>query len=112
RNTQYAIRNTQYAIRNTNQVMPTYEYECLKCGYKFEKFQSITAAPLKRCPKCGKGIKRLIGLGAGIIFKGSGFYATDYRSSGYKKKEKAEKPDVCPQTKKGCDPKNCPKANT
>ena len=61
--------------------MPTYEYECESCGYRFEKFQSITAKPLKKCPKCGKKLKRLIGEGSGIIFKGSGFYATDYKKS-------------------------------
>jgi putative FmdB family regulatory protein len=72
--------------------MPTYEYICEKCGHKFELFQSITAETLKVCPKdhCpkkrwGKGkVKRAIGAGAGIIFKGSGFYETDYRSENYK----------------------------
>ena len=59
--------------------MPTYEYECLTCGYKFEKFQSMTDKPLKKCPKCRHRVKRLFGTGSGIIFKGSGFYATDYR---------------------------------
>lgn len=71
--------------------MPTYEYECTKCGYVFEKFQSITDEPVKRCPKCRCKVKRLIGAGAGIIFKGSGFYQTDYRSSSYKEAEKKEK---------------------
>jgi putative FmdB family regulatory protein len=70
--------------------MPTYEYECTPCGHRFEKFQSITAAPIKRCPKCGKKVKRLLGAGVGLIFKGSGFYATDYRSDSYKKAAKAE----------------------
>ena len=64
--------------------MPTYEYECPSCGHHFEKFQSITDAPLKRCPQCRKSVKRLIGTGAGLLFKGSGFYITDYRSRGYK----------------------------
>ena len=58
--------------------MPTYEYRCKKCGYEFEKFQQITAEPLKKCPKCGGHVERLISGGAGIIFKGSGFYETDY----------------------------------
>ena len=58
--------------------MPTYEYECTHCGYKFEKFQNMTDEPLKRCPKCHRKVNRLIGAGAGIIFKGPGFYATDY----------------------------------
>ncbi len=62
--------------------MPTYEYECQRCGYRFEVFQSISSAPRKRCPKCGGKLKRVIGVGAGVIFKGSGFYATDYRSGG------------------------------
>jgi len=72
--------------------MPTYDYACEKCGHGFEQFQSITAAALRKCPKCGKmGLKRLIGTGAGIIFKGSGFYQTDYRSESYKKAQKSEK---------------------
>jgi putative FmdB family regulatory protein len=71
--------------------MPTYEYECDACGHTFEQFQSITAAPVKKCPKCGKNkVKRLLGTGAGLIFKGSGFYSTDYRSESYNKAAKAE----------------------
>ena len=71
--------------------MPTYEYKCNACGEKFERFQSITAAPIKKCPHCRKAkVQRLIGTGAGLIFKGSGFYITDYRSEGYKEKAKAE----------------------
>ena len=72
--------------------MPTYEYECLKCGHVFDTFQKMADEPLKRCPKCKGKVKRRIGAGAGIIFKGSGFYATDYRSDGYRKSAKAEKP--------------------
>jgi len=72
--------------------MPTYEYICENCGYEFEEFQSITAKPLRTCPECGKKkLKRLIGTGAGIIFKGSGFYQTDYRSESYKKAAESEK---------------------
>lgn len=73
--------------------MPTYEYQCDNCGYKFEEFQKMTDAPLKKCPKCKKNgkVHRLISAGAGIIFKGSGFYATDYRSSDYKKRASEEK---------------------
>lgn len=72
--------------------MPTYEYVCESCGHEFEQFQSIAARPLRKCPACGKtSLKRLIGCGAGIIFKGPGFYETDYRSESYKKAEKAEK---------------------
>ncbi len=65
--------------------MPTYEYECQKCGHQFEQFQRITEQPLKRCPKCKGKVQRRIGTGAGILFKGSGFYATDYRSDSYKR---------------------------
>jgi putative FmdB family regulatory protein len=66
--------------------MPTYDYVCGSCGYEFEQFQTITAKPVRKCPRCGReGVKRLIGVGAGIIFRGSGFYETDYRSESYKK---------------------------
>ena len=72
--------------------MPTYDYRCKACGHEFEHFQSITAPTLKKCPKCGKPkLERLIGTGAGIIFKGSGFYETDYRSDSYHKAAKADK---------------------
>lgn len=76
--------------------MPTYEYECNNCGHLFELFQPITAKPLRRmttpCEGCGKksAIKRLISGGAAVLFKGSGFYETDYRSEGYKKAAKAD----------------------
>ena len=70
--------------------MPTYEYECQKCGHRFEEFQSMTAKPLQRCPKCRGKLKRLIGAGAGLLFKGSGFYTTDYRSSSYREKKKGD----------------------
>ena len=61
--------------------MPTYEYACSACGHRFEEFQSIKAAPTKKCPVCKKNkVQRLISAGAGFIFKGSGFYETDYRS--------------------------------
>ena len=73
--------------------MPTYEYECRDCQHQFELFQSITAKPITRCPKCKKNkVRRLIGRGAGIIFKGSGFYQTDYRSDHYRKQLAADKP--------------------
>ena len=72
--------------------MPTYEYICKNCGYEFEQFQPITAGPLKMCTQCGRRkLKRLIGSGSGIIFKGSGFYQTDYRSENYKKGAKKAK---------------------
>lgn len=70
--------------------MPTYEYQCEECEHRFEEFQSITATPLTRCPKCEGKVIRLIGRGGALIFKGSGFYQTDYRSSKYKEKEKKE----------------------
>ena len=73
--------------------MPTYEYECKKCGHRFEKFQSMKDEPLKKCEKCGGEVRRLIGTGAGILFKGSGFYQTDYRSKSYKDKAKSETGD-------------------
>ncbi len=60
--------------------MPTYEYFCENCGYKFEKFHDMTAKPPRKCPKCGGVLKRVIGEGSGIIFKGSGFYETDYKN--------------------------------
>jgi putative FmdB family regulatory protein len=71
--------------------MPTYEYECQKCSHRFELFQSMKAEPVKQCPECKGAVKRLIGLGGGILFKGSGFYQTDHRSSSYKKKEESDK---------------------
>jgi putative FmdB family regulatory protein len=94
--------------------VPTYEYQCGKCGHEFEKFQSITASALRKCPKCGKSsLKRLIGIGSAVIFKGTGFYQTDYPSDSYrqsakkesdkssKKEEKKEsKPETKPETKK------------
>src|SRR5881392_1404291 len=80
--------------------MPTYEYTCAKCGQHFDAFQSMRDEPYRTCPKelCrlpkwGKGkVKRLLGTGAGIIFKGSGFYGTDYRSSAYKESAKKDAP--------------------
>ena len=72
--------------------MPTYEYICNACGHEFEKFQSIKAAPIKDCPTCKKKkVERKISVGAGFIFKGSGFYETDYRGEAYKKAAEADK---------------------
>jgi len=80
--------------------MPTYDYECQSCGATLEKFQPITARPLRRCPVCGKHrLRRLIGAGAGLIFKGSGFYSTDYRSDEYKRQAKADSGPAAPSTK-------------
>lgn len=70
--------------------MPTYEYECTVCGHEFEKFQSMSDEPEKTCPKCGGPVRRRIGTGAGIIFKGRGFYTTDYRSKEYRDKAKSD----------------------
>ncbi len=88
--------------------MPTYEYECTKCGKVFDLFQSITEPPRRRLKKtdakpceCDAPVKRRIGTGGGIIFKGSGFYQTDYRSDSYKKAEKAEKDAGTTKTDKG-----------
>ena len=71
--------------------MPTYDYVCRACGAELELFQSITARPRRKCQRCGKNtLERRIGTGAGILFKGSGFYQTDYRSASYNAGQKAE----------------------
>src|SRR3989338_8632350 len=73
--------------------MPTYEYACDACSHLFEKFQSMTEKPIRKCQKCGKNeVSRLISAGAGILFKGSGFYQTDYRSKSYHEAAKKESP--------------------
>jgi putative FmdB family regulatory protein len=73
--------------------MPTYDYVCDACEHQFEHFQSIKTEPLRKCPECGKmRLRRLIGPGAAVIFKGSGFYETDYRSKSYKKSAAADHP--------------------
>lgn len=97
--------------------MPTYAYECQACGHGFEEFQGITAAPLRKCPSCGKlKLQRLIGPGAAVIFKGGGFYQTDYRSRSYKDGEKADKPDTADKadkpTKPDKDSKSSPKSSS
>ena len=97
--------------------MPTYEYLCEKCGHEFEAFQSISAQPLRICPqvscprkKWGHGrVKRKIGAGAGLLFKGSGFYITDYRSEGYK--QAAKKDSAVPKTSGG-EAKSAPPKTT
>jgi putative FmdB family regulatory protein len=73
--------------------MPTYDYECDACEHKFELFQSISEPVQKKCPECGKlKLRRLFGTGAAVVFKGSGFYQTDYRSDSYKKGAEKDKP--------------------
>ena len=86
--------------------MPTYEYECLSCRRRFELFQKMSDKPVKKCPKCGKSVRRLIGTGSGIIFKGAGFYATDYRKSKLSQNnEVKDKQKACP---KNNDPQGSP----
>jgi len=70
--------------------MPTYEYRCKACAFKFERFQRMTDDPVKICSECGGEVERLISAGGGILFKGNGFYVTDHRSESYKKKAKEE----------------------
>ena len=73
--------------------MPTYDYECDACGHSFELFQSISDPVKRKCPECGKPkLRRLFGTGAAVVFKGSGFYQTDYRSESYKKAAEKDKP--------------------
>jgi len=82
--------------------MPTYEYACRACDHRFERFQSITEVPVKECPSCGRRqAQRLISGGSGFLFRGSGFYATDYRSEGYKKAAAKEKPGTSTSSESG-----------
>jgi putative FmdB family regulatory protein len=82
--------------------MPTYDYVCDACGHRFEQFQSIKDDALTKCPECKKKkLRRLIGPGAAIVFKGSGFYQTDYRSESYKKSAAADKPSDKPASDSG-----------
>lgn len=79
--------------------MPTYEYRCNACKHEFEEFQSITAPHIKKCPSCGKlKLERLIGIGSAVMFKGGGFYETDYRSESYKQAAKADADAAKPKT--------------
>ncbi|MDR2439806.1 MAG: zinc ribbon domain-containing protein [Planctomycetaceae bacterium] len=91
--------------------MPTYEYCCDTCSHEFEEFQYIKDEPLKKCPKCGQNtLRRLISGGAAIVFKGSGFYQTDYRSDSYKKSAQSESPAAPVTTPNACN--HCPSAPT
>ena len=87
--------------------MLTYEYLCDACGHQFERFQPITARPVRSCPKCKKPVRRLIHGGAGLIFKGSGFYQTDYRSKGYAEAAKKDKPEKKSDAAPPCGPSQC-----
>ncbi|MFP4114084.1 MAG: FmdB family zinc ribbon protein [Spirochaetota bacterium] len=79
--------------------MPTYDYECSKCGHSFDAFQNMSDDPLTKCPECGRNsLKRLIGGGLGVIFKGSGFYVTDSRSSGSKGGSSSKKSETATTT--------------
>lgn len=92
--------------------MPTYDYQCQNCGHAFELFQQMSAPVKKKCPECGTlKLKRLIGSGSAVVFKGSGFYETDYRSESYKKDAKAEKESLTPKKddKKSKDKSSTPK---
>lgn len=90
--------------------MPTYEYHCDACSHEFEEFQSIKDAPLKRCPECGRNrLRRLISGGAAIVFKGSGFYQTDYRSESYQKSAKADSAPAASKTEGSAAPDPAPK---
>ncbi|HWA28192.1 MAG TPA: FmdB family zinc ribbon protein [Lacunisphaera sp.] len=85
--------------------MPTYEYVCTKCGHEMEAFQSMKDAPLTKCPACRKaGLKRKVGGGAGLIFKGSGFYITDYKKKPEKSGAKPAAPAKSPETKPAATP--------
>lgn len=87
--------------------MPTYDYECDACGHEMELFQGINDPVKKKCPECGKlKLKRLFGTGAAIVFKGSGFYQTDYRSDGYKKAAEADKKSKSESKSKSSDSKS------
>jgi putative FmdB family regulatory protein len=93
--------------------MPTYDYSCDACRHEFEVFEPITAEPQKKCPKCKKNkLRRLFGAGAGLIFKGSGFYQTDYRSDSYKKAADAEKPKTDTAESKSDSPTKTEPAKT
>lgn len=77
--------------------MPTYEYVCTSCQYEFEAFQKMSEEPLKECPRCKGPVRRKISGGSGLLFKGQGFYITDYRSENYKKKASVENPAIGPE---------------
>ena len=90
--------------------MPTYDYQCTACDHEFEHFQSMSSPVKRKCPECGKPkLKRLIGPGAAVVFKWSGFYQTDYRSESYKKRAAEDKKSASPSTdSKKSDSKSTP----
>ncbi|MGJ8632779.1 MAG: FmdB family zinc ribbon protein [Luteolibacter sp.] len=94
--------------------MPNYDYECLECGKRFEVFQSMNDAKLTDCPQddCEGKVRRLLGTGGGIIFKGSGFYQTDYRSDSYKSGAKADAPPAKTESTKKADAPAKPKGDS
>ncbi|MFN4905138.1 MAG: FmdB family zinc ribbon protein [Planctomycetota bacterium] len=93
--------------------MPTYDYECEACGHRFELFQSISADPEKKCPECKKlKLRRLIGTGAAVVFKGSGFYQTDYRSDSYKKSAAADSSPSSSSSEKASSEKSSSEKST
>ena len=93
--------------------MPTYDYECDACGHTFELFQGINEPVQKKCPKCGKlRLRRLFGTGGAVVFKGSGFYQTDYRSDSYKKAAEKDKPASESKSDSKSDAKSESKSDT
>jgi len=98
--------------------MPTYEYRCKSCGYEFEEFQSMSAEPLMICPQCAEpALKRLLSSGAGLVFKGSGFYLTDYKKTGSSSSSSSKsetKPEAKTETKSDSKPstESTPKTNS
>lgn len=84
--------------------MPTYDYKCGECGHKFERLQRMSDAPVDRCPECGGAVKRLISGGAGLVFRGKGFYATDYRDNCCSDSKSDDKPSCAG----GCCSGQCP----
>ena len=82
--------------------MPTYEYQCTECGHAFETFQQMSDPRLETCPECGRKLRRLIGTGSGIIFKGAGFYATDYRGSSVSSTGAGTPPERCNRSAPCC----------
>ena len=110
----YRTADTITSLRE-NTAMPTYDYECRKCGHTFEYFKSMSEPDPMKCPECKGKLKRLIGTGAGFIFKGSGFYETDYKRKGLKKEESGIFKGSyvkAPETKPADACKTCPGSQT